>query len=404
MADSIALNPPAQTTTVLPMRRVALTLVALFVITRLLLVGVGVISVTRLPMREGDQFTHLLDGGPALDMWYRFDAGFYMTIATYGYGWENTHQPSDDMGFLPAFPLASRAVMYAIGWQPGTGCAFSPYMSTCASIGGIIVSEIALLASFFLLYDLTRRKLGEKVALTTVVVLAVAPTSIYLSGLYTEGLFLAFCLLTFWLLDRDRFVAAVLAAALACLTRPNGVALYLPLLWYAWTKTPSERKNLRWLRLVLATLAPAALAGYVLLAGITAGDPLAYFHTYDTTWGREAGTPWTALSAYFTQPVAFIGWYPAWFDLICGIVYLSLAIIVFRRDKVWGTFALVALLLPIASGTIIGMPRYSAAIFPFYIVIAQWADRRWRLTLVIVFMLGLMMLFTTRYVTWHWIA
>src|SRR5215813_2296678 len=149
MADSIALTPPAQAPAVSLTRRIALAIIALFVITRLLLVGVGVFSVTRLPMREGDEFKHLLDGGPALDMWYRFDAGFFMTIATYGYGWQNTGQPSDDMGFLPLYPLATRAAMYAIGWQPGNGCAFSPYMSTCASIGGIIVSEIALLASFF---------------------------------------------------------------------------------------------------------------------------------------------------------------------------------------------------------------------------------------------------------------
>jgi Gpi18-like mannosyltransferase len=404
MADSIALTPTAQTPAVSLTRRITLGIVALFVITRLLLVGVGVFSVTRLPMREGDQFTHLLDGGPALDMWYRFDAGFYMTIATYGYSWQNNHQPSDDMAFLPLFPLATRAVMYAIGWQPGTGCAFSPYMSTCASIGGIIVSEIALLIAFFLLYDLTRRKFGEKIALTAVGILSVVPTTIYMSGLYTEGLFLCLCLLTFWLLDRDRFALAVVAAALACITRPNGVALYPVLLWYAWTKTPADNPRLRWLRLLAANAAPAALAGYVLLAGITAGDPLAYFHTYDTTWGREAGTPWQALSAYFNQPVSFIGWYPSWFDLICGIVYLTLAIIVFRQNRIWGIFALLVILVPIASGTFTGMPRYSAGVFPFYILIAQWADRRWRLALVIIIALGLMIMFTARYSTWHWVA
>jgi Gpi18-like mannosyltransferase len=277
-------------------------------------------------------------------------------------------------------------------------------MSTCATIGGVIVSEIALLVAFFLLYDITRRRFGERVALIAVAILSVAPTSIYLSGLYTEGMFLCFCLLAFWLLERDHFFPAVLAAAIASLTRPNGLALYPVLLWYAWAKTPPEQGNRRWLRLIAANFAPAALAGYILLSGFTAGDPLAYFHTYDLTWGREAGTPWTALSAYFTQSVAFIGWYPSWFDLICGIVYLALAIITFRRDKVWGTFALAVILLPIASGTIIGMPRYAAAVFPFYILIAQWADRRWRLVLALVIALALMILFATRYATWHWIA
>ena len=50
------------------------------------------------------------------------------------------------------------------------------------------------------------------------------------------------------------------------------------------------------------------------------------------------------------------------------------------------------------------MPRYGMVIFPFYVLIAAWASRRWQQALVYGLSLALLLLFTTRFVTWHWIA
>ena len=113
-------------------RRDLLLLILAFVITRAALVGAGVIALRYYPPNEGAEFTHLIDGGAALDLWYRWDAGFYATIATDGYDWLNTRQPADDMAFLPLYPLAIHLVS---GLTP-TGCLASPYLSTCATVGG----------------------------------------------------------------------------------------------------------------------------------------------------------------------------------------------------------------------------------------------------------------------------
>src|SRR5690606_22142048 len=111
-------------------RREILTILALFIVTRIALVGIGAVAVTVLPSTEGPEFKHLLDGNPALDMWYRWDAGFYATIAIEGYDWYNEREVSADMAFLPLYPLA---VHLASGLTP-TGCALSPYLSMCATI------------------------------------------------------------------------------------------------------------------------------------------------------------------------------------------------------------------------------------------------------------------------------
>src|SRR3954447_7463670 len=88
-------------------RRDLLLLVLAFLITRAAITTAGVVALKRLPSNGSSEFTHLLDTGalsPALDMWYRWDAGFYATIATYGYDWINERKPADDMAFLPVYP------------------------------------------------------------------------------------------------------------------------------------------------------------------------------------------------------------------------------------------------------------------------------------------------------------
>ncbi|MEP7292181.1 MAG: mannosyltransferase family protein, partial [Chloroflexota bacterium] len=380
-------------------RRDIILLIVAFLLTRAAITAAGVLSMRVLPSSEGEEYTHLLDGGAALDMWYRWDAGFYATIATYNYDWINDQRPSDDMAFLPVYPLAIHLVS---GMTP-TGCALSPYLSTCATLGGLAVSNVALLLSVFLLFDLAQRHFGRPAAWRTVLLLLVSPISIFLSGVYTESLFLLLTLLTFWLLEGDHFLLAVLVASVACLTRSVGVALFLPLLWVAWR----GRSMLRLYRIVLAFVPPLLFAGYILLAGVSVGDPLAFFKTFDTTWGRVAGTPIQAFTVYFSgEEVSLFGWRLSWLDLLLTLVYLALSALLLREKttRLWGVFALVAILVPVASGSLLSMPRYGAAIFPFTILLGKWADRVPKQVLIYGAAAALALLFLTRFVTWRWIA
>ncbi|MCL4246527.1 MAG: glycosyltransferase family 39 protein [Anaerolineae bacterium] len=397
-------------------RREIAIIIALFLVTRLALLVAGTLVITYLPENEtlGDELKHLLDGGPALDMWYRWDAGFYATIATEGYDWFNDRQPAADMAFLPVYPAAVRAVMAV------TGCFFTPYQSTCATVSGLIVSNVALLGAAFLLYDLARRQFDKTAALSAVILLMITPNAIFLSGVYTEALFLALCLLTFWLLEREQFALALIPACFAALTRSVGIALYPALLWYVWRETPP---SLRLPRLLLAHLPLIVFAGYVLLAGNYVGEPLAYFRSYEVIWGRDVTrSPWETLLVYFSgEPVSLYGWQLSWIDLIAFVGYLLLDLIALRRKPAWGLFALAAILIPFASGTLVAMPRFGAVIFPFYILLGAWARSKpasapdaaplwrwlnayWRPVLVYGACLILGVLFIARFVAGYWIA
>src|SRR5437899_6843695 len=75
-------------------------ILALFVCTRLVLIGIGITAMTSLPSVTGSEYRHL-QTTPAVDMWYRWDAGFYLAIARYGYSWVAKRQITPDMVFLP---------------------------------------------------------------------------------------------------------------------------------------------------------------------------------------------------------------------------------------------------------------------------------------------------------------
>ena len=165
--------------------------------------------------------------------------------------------------------------------------------------------------------------------------------------------------------------------------------------------------GLRLFRLALALVPGLIFAAYILLAGVTVGDPLAFFKTYDATWGRAAGTPIQAFTVYFSGvDVTWFGWRVSWIDLILTLFYLALAVVLLIRERTrtWGLFALFALLIPIASGTLIGMPRYGAVIFAFYLLLGHWADRWYKQVILYGASIALALLFVARFVTWRWIA
>jgi hypothetical protein len=382
------------------LRRDILLIVILFIITRLAVVAVGTAVNVYLPAADNPELKRLLDGGPALDMWYRWDAGFYASIASYGYTWYNEQRPAEDMAFLPAYPAAIRAVMDV------TGCSFTPYLSTCATVAGLVVSNAALLIASYCLFDLTQRHFERRTAWRALILLMITPNVIFLSGVYTEALFLCLAVLTFWLLEREWFIAAVILSSVAALTRSVGVALFPALLWCAWIGTRDRRLPVRAARLALASLPVLAFAGYVLYAGSIAGDLGAYFRSYEVIWGRDVTrAPWETLAAYFGgDSVTLVGWKLSWIDLAAFVGYMALALIVLRRQPAWGLFALTAILLPFTSGTLTGMPRFGAVVFPFYIVLALWGRSAWRAALLYTGSAAMASLFIVRFVRLQWIA
>ena len=106
------------------------------------------------------------DVGWAVDLWGRWDGGWYLRIAEHGYV-----MPHTTTAFYPLYPLLMRAVGWVLGGHD--------------LLAGIVVSLAACCVAFVLLYRLTTDLAGVDTANRTVVALALFPTALFLGAVYS---------------------------------------------------------------------------------------------------------------------------------------------------------------------------------------------------------------------------
>ena len=73
--------------------------------------------------------------------------------------------------------------------------------------------------------------IGDEIAGRAVWLLAIFPTSVFFTTLYTESLFLMTSVAAFYYARRSRWALAGIWGLLASLTRVTGLLLLLPLAW-----------------------------------------------------------------------------------------------------------------------------------------------------------------------------
>jgi hypothetical protein len=287
--------------------------------------------------------------GAALDVWARWDSDWYLRIAEDGYSW-----PSQTPAFFPLYPLLVAALGRIL---------LGHYL-----LAGVVVSTLAAAAAFVLLHRLALPRLGALGARRAVLYLALFPTSLFLTAVYSESLFLTLALLTFLLAERRQLAAASALAGLAMLTRAQGVALVPALAVYAW-----RRRDPKSAAAVL--LAPAVFLLYPVVLWIWLGKPLAFADAQDL-WERHL---------HPLGPLEGLGWAIADGDLpelAAAAVMLPLAVVAWRRfGAPYGLYALGVLLLPMSLpsdrlGGLYSLHRLALVAFPCFLALAALTRRR----------------------------
>jgi hypothetical protein len=157
--------------------------------------------------------------------WMRWDANYYYTIALHGYahsGWS---------AFLPLYPVFIRiAVIFTLGHPV---------------LAALLVSTAATFVAFVCLFQIIERLSGSAaVARFALAATCLLPIAFFLMAPYTEALFLALSMAAIVAALDKRWGRATLLAALASLTRQQGVllgALALPDLWQLARSAWAER-------------------------------------------------------------------------------------------------------------------------------------------------------------------
>ena len=314
----------------------------------------------------------LLRDGPAFQLagiWERWDACWYMKIATYGY------EPGERaVAFFPLFPALVRAV--------GT-ITTVPY-----PVAGLIVSALGYVAAMTGLLRLVTASHGLRIARWTMRYLSLFPAAFFLFAPFTEATFLASAVWCLVFARERRWGLALLLGALCGLTRAQGVLLAVPLAWEAYLAVREARgsgglrTNGAWLPVALsiaATLAPmAVLVAYGLVARALTGET-----PYDaqSLWGgTDFHPPWEVVAAAATWAVEHGDWIEALnLAALLGSAGLLLAG-VRRMPMTYSLYAWPPLLLVatrIQPTPLTSTMRYVLVLFPIFIVAVLLTERPW---------------------------
>lgn len=369
-----------------------------FGVTRL---GIALVAYISVPLMADSSIPayHIKPDNILLDVFgSRWDTGFYLSIADQGYRYQDVSLPW--VAFFPLLPLLIRGV--------------TPIVDD-SLLAGLIVTNLALLGAAMLLYSLVEDEWGPAVANRTVWYLLIFPTAFFGSAIYSESLFLLGAIGALYLARKGYWESAAMLGVLTALTRLVGI-LVAPMLLVEWWSQRRQRSSGQARPPLAALLAPAAVplgtGAYMLYLQRAFGDPLAFAHA-SAAWDRVPRLPLATIAELLQPPAG--GWGAAilagqlplddWIDLAFVLLFAGLGLVlVYQRRWSEGMFVVLGALIPFSSGLLMSQRRYVWVLFPAFILLARWGERRWVDRLITTLSLLGLAAFTAMFANWYWVA
>jgi hypothetical protein len=331
----------------------------------------------------------------------RYDAGWYLQLATYGYEYlPNRFDRQQNLVFFPAFPvlmsLASLLVARQTLWA------------------GTLLSMVAFAWAARYLYRLARDLMDADRAQTAVLLTCLYPFALFYSAAYTESLFLLAMLGAWYHLRRDERWPAFAWGLLAGLTRPNGCLLSIPLallvLTPLWRGGRLQRPAGGWAsltdRLVVAAAPGFGMLLYSAWVYDLTGDPFMWIRL-QVAWGRQNVGVASFLAGEWVS-VGEQGMYqyvsrnvPDFLNILAATLVTVGFVPILRRFGPAPAALLVLNLVPsLASGGWLSVGRATAVLFPTFLWLADAIPARQRLIWYVVFA-GLQAFAAVLFFTWR---
>ena len=329
-----------------------------FLVTRGMLTFVGWFSHYYFPNPEFS-VKHIIERGwwfvPQwfVDMWCRWDTGWYMSIVANGYvvnGDIRTHQ--SNLAFFPLYPYLIKGILHI-------------FPNALPELIGILISNILLLIALFYLYKLVETSHDVETAQRTIWYLLIFPTAFFFSAVYTEATFLCLSILTFYAALSERWKLASVFGFLLALTRLPGALILLPILWIYFEKHKWRISKSDW-NIIWFSLVPTGLIMFIWFSYLKTGNIFAFRQVYEA-WGRSSMLPWESLFAPTTISVFIFR-----LDLaaVFGFLILGLLSLKWLRSASYGIYSLINIALILFNGSHASAARYCVVIFPAFMVLA----------------------------------
>jgi hypothetical protein len=368
-----------------------------FLVTRIPLIIIAELAAVIISQRAGIHTA--VSHNQLLAVWGRWDAVHYLDISTIGYH-------GTDSAFFPLYPFLMRVLGTVIGSH---------------LVAGLVISNVAFFFGLLFFYKLVEHQYDRNVAHRATFYLAIFPTAIFFSAVYTESLFFCLSVASFYYIRERRWLTAGIIGFFASLSRVEGVLLVIPFAieWFAVHPDLPQRvgtalKNAvrrPWPNVVRPLLGialiPAGLLVYMGYLWVLTGDPL-YFSHVQTHWGRHFAGPWVAFShaihviatAHADQTIA---------DQLLELVFTVLMVVVFllglrRLRPSYLAYMAASIVIPMSTSSLMSMPRFALVLFPMFVMFALWGKRSAFNNAYVAFSLPLLGLFTVLFADWYWVA
>ena len=308
------------------------------------------------------------------------DANHYMGIAQEGYDrspFDLNNPRSHSFAFFPLLPMLVWVIRQIT---------HDPMLWSAA------LCNLFLFFALVLLYRLTLAfGYGDSVARRTIFYLAAFPVSYFFSMPFTESLFVFLTVASFYAAKRERWWLAGVAGMFASATRLTGIMLLPSLLVLSWQIYRSVQVR----KVASLLLIPIGLLSYMFFCWRWSGDPLAFVHA-SQAWGRRPSAFFlSALFNYLIRPYEIVaGWHFNLLNACCALLcFFCIYVLARKREWALALYTFLAVLLPLSSGILQSLERYTMGFFPVFIGLAiavrsAHVDQAIRFTFI--FLLGIM--------------
>ncbi|MBR1585307.1 MAG: hypothetical protein IJ662_07205 [Clostridia bacterium] len=206
------------------------------------------------------------------------DAVRYIDIAGNGYVREGEN--AINLVFYPLYPWLMRALSYFTGSLPAAG---------------VLLSQCSYAAASIFLYEWLI--LDGRDAWFGVLLLALYPFSVFVMGVYTEGLFLLLTVSCLFCIRTRRFAWAGITGFLAALCRTQGMLLIFPAVYeLVALRLSGEKRKFRWTD-AFVLLIPLGFCVYLGINYALHGNAFQFLQ-------YEAGEPWYQTSEWIGRNIA----------------------------------------------------------------------------------------------------
>lgn len=306
-----------------------------------------------------------------------FDGSFYINISEYWYR-------GVDQAFFPLYPILMKILTLPSSIPPAAS--------------GIMVSVVSLIIFLFSFKKLIKLDGYEKYATWPLLFVLAFPTAFFLGGVYTESLFLALTLLSFYFTRKGNLKLAVFFACIATATRIVGIFLLPALLFEVYLQLKSKKKKITIKyfvsRVWILFLVPLGLFSYMSFLWYKYADPLLFVHVQPLFGAGRSGGEIVLLPQvlyrYFkiliSIPYTDLLWLISVFELSILGIFSFVLFLSFKKNlrKSYILFSICVLFFPTLSGTLSSLPRYALMCFVVFMFLGLIEKKYFKIFLLII--------------------